>query len=48
MRLGNLAEMNVEVDKPTRNAMATTWLGGLLVALGAIVVLMLGGKSKSA
>ncbi|MBE7557946.1 hypothetical protein HS125_02940 [bacterium] len=48
MRLGNLAEMNVEVDKPTRNAMATTWLGGLLVALGAIVFCMFGGKSKSA
>lgn len=48
MRLGNLAEMNVDVDKKTRNAMATTFLGGLLVALGAIVFCMFGGKSKSA
>jgi len=48
MRLGNLAEMDVEVDKPTRNAMATTFLGGLLVALGAIVFAMFGGKGKSA
>lgn len=48
MRLGNLAEMNVEVDKPTRNAMATTFLGGLLVGLGAILFFMFGGKSKSA
>ena len=48
MRLGDLAEMDVEVDQPTRNAMATTFLGGLLVALGAIVMFMLGGKGKSA
>lgn len=48
MRLGNLAEMDVEVDQPTRNAMATTFLGGLLVALGAILFAMFGGKGKSA
>jgi hypothetical protein len=48
MRLGNLAQLDVDVDKPTRNAMATTFLGGLLVALGAIVFCMFGGKSKSA
>jgi hypothetical protein len=48
MRLGNLAQLDVDVDKKTRGAMATTFLGGLLVALGAIVFCMFGGKSKSA
>ena len=33
MRLGNLAGMKVDVDETTRNAMATTFLGGLLVPL---------------
>lgn len=42
------AEMNVKVDRKTSNAMATTFLGGLLVALGAILFSMFGGKSKSA
>lgn len=48
MRLGKLAGMKIDVDKKTRNAMATTFLGGLLVALGAIVFAMFGGKGKSA
>jgi hypothetical protein len=48
MRLGNLAELDVEVDKETRKTMATTFLGGLLVGLGAILFFMFGGKSKSA
>jgi hypothetical protein len=48
MRLGNLAGMKVDVDKPTRNAMATTFLGGILVALGAILFAMFGGKGRSA
>jgi hypothetical protein len=42
------AEMNVKVDRKTSNAMATTFLGGLLVALGAILFSMFSGKSKSA
>lgn len=42
------AEMSVKVDRKTSNAMATTFLGGLLVALGAILFSMFGGKSKSA
>lgn len=41
------ATMKVDVDRPTRNAMATTFLGAILVALGAILFSMLGGKSKS-
>lgn len=48
MRLGNVAGMKIDVDKKTRNAMATTFLGGLLVALGAIIFAMFGGKGKSA
>lgn len=47
LRLGNIAGMKVDVDKKTRNAMATTFLGGLLVALGAIIFSMFAGKSKS-
>lgn len=48
MRLGNVVGMKVDVDKKTRNVMATTFLGGLLVALGAVIFSMFGGKSKSA
>ena len=47
MRLGKIVGMKVDVDKKTRNVMATTFLGGLLVALGAIIFSMFGGKSKS-
>ena len=48
LQLGQLAGMKVDVDKKTRNAMATTFLGGLLVALGAILVAMFTKNSKSA
>ncbi len=48
MRLGEVVGMKVDVDKKTRNALATTFLGGLLVALGAVIFSMFGGKSKSA
>jgi hypothetical protein len=49
MRLpGQLGGMRVEVDRRTSNAMATTFLGGLLVAVGAVLFAMFGGKSKSA
>lgn len=47
LRLGNIVGMKADVDKKTRNVMATTFLGGLLVALGAIIFSMFGGKSKS-
>jgi hypothetical protein len=44
---GKYAEMEVEVDKPTRNAMATTFLGGILVALGVFLAAMFGIKKRS-
>ncbi len=47
LKLGDLAGIKVDVDRPTRNAMATTFLGAILVALGAILFSMLGGKSKA-
>ena len=45
--LGKWIGMEVDVDGKTRNAMATTFLGGLLVALGAIIFSRFGVKSKS-
>ncbi len=39
--------IEVDVDGKTRNAMATTALGGILVALGAVVMAKLGLKSKA-
>lgn len=39
--------LEVDVDGKTRNAMATTALGGILVALGAVVMARLGLKSKA-
>lgn len=47
LRLGNYFGMKADVDRPTRNALATVSLGGILVALGAIIFAMFGGKSKS-
>lgn len=47
LRLGNIAGFKADVDKKTRNVMATTFMGGLLVGLGAILFSMFGGKSKS-
>jgi hypothetical protein len=47
LRLGELAEMNVPVGKRTRDAMAMTFLGGVLGLLGVIVAIIFGGKSKS-
>jgi hypothetical protein len=47
MRLGKIVGMKVDVDKKTRNVMATTFLGGLLVALGAVIFSMFGRKSKA-
>lgn len=44
---GPLGHMKVDVDKKTRNTMACTFLGGLLVAVGAFLCSMLLGKSKS-
>lgn len=39
--------IEVDVDGKTRNAMATTALGGILVALGAVVMARMGMKSKA-
>lgn len=44
---GKWGGMEVDVDGKTRNAMATTFLGGLLVAIGAVVMAKLGLKSKA-
>jgi hypothetical protein len=38
----------LEVDRETSNMMATTFLGAVLVALGAVLFSMFGGKGKSA
>ena len=48
MRLpGQLGSLKAQVDQPTSNAMATTFLGGLLVALGAFLFAGFMGKGKS-
>ena len=48
MRLpGQLGGMKAEVDRKTSNMMATTFLGGLLVAVGAVLFAMFGGKSRA-
>lgn len=47
MRLpGQLGSLKAQVDQPTSNAMATTFLGGLLVALGAFLFAGFMGKGK--
>jgi hypothetical protein len=47
LRLGEYAELEAEVDGTTRNSMALVTTGGILVGLGAILVWLFGGKSKS-
>ena len=42
------AEFEGAVDEKTSNAVTTTVVGGFLVALGAIIFAMFGGKGKSA
>tara|TARA_R110002072_G_scaffold303126_1_gene494843 strand:+ start:5367 stop:5681 length:315 start_codon:yes stop_codon:yes gene_type:complete len=44
---GNLGGLKAKVDQPTSNAMATTFLGGLLVVVGAMLFSMFGGKGKA-
>lgn len=41
------AEMELEVDKPTRNAMAMGFCGAVLALLGVIVAAMFGIKKRS-
>jgi endogenous inhibitor of DNA gyrase (YacG/DUF329 family) len=49
MRLpGQLGGMKATVDRKTGNMMATTFLGGLMVAIGAVLFAMFGGKGRSA
>lgn len=47
LNLGKWLGMEVDVDGKTRNAMATTFLGGLLVAIGAIIAAKFGFKSRT-
>lgn len=48
MRLpGQLGGIKANVDQKTSNAMATTFLGGLLVALGAFLFAGFMGKGKA-
>ena len=44
---GQLGGLKANVDQKTSNAMATTFLGGMLVALGAMLAVMLGGKHRA-
>lgn len=44
---GQLGGMKAEVDRKTSNMMATTFLGGLLVAIGAVLFATFGGKSRA-
>lgn len=43
----NLGGLKANVDQPTSNAMATTFLGGALVAVGAVLFSMFGLKHKA-
>ena len=45
---GRLGGLKARVDRRTGNMMATTFLGGVLVAIGAVLFSMFGGKSKTA
>lgn len=44
---GQLGGLKANVDQKTSNAMATTFLGGLLVVVGAMLFAMFGGKHKA-
>lgn len=44
---GQLGGLKANVDQKTSNAMATTFLGGMLVAIGAVLFAMFGGKHKA-
>jgi len=44
---GQLGGLKANVDQKTSNAMATTFLGGLLVVVGAMLAVMFGGKHKA-
>jgi len=44
---GGQLGLKANVDQKTSNAMATTFLGALLVAFGAMLAVMLGGKHRA-
>ncbi|MCZ2343624.1 MAG: hypothetical protein LC104_17800 [Bacteroidales bacterium] len=44
---GQLGGLKANVDQKTSNAMATTFLGGLLVVVGAMLFAMFGGKHRA-
>lgn len=44
---GEYAKMKVDVDKPTRNVLAGTFLGAIILGLGVILATVFGGKSKA-
>lgn len=49
MRLpGQLGSMRATVDRKTSNTLTASYMGGLLVALGAVLFAMFGGKGRSA
>lgn len=45
---GNLGGMRARVDRRTSNSITTAFAGGVLVAIGAALFAMFGGKGKSA
>jgi len=45
---GNLGGLKAQVDQPTGNIIAATFAGGVLVAIGAFLIAMLGGKVRTA
>lgn len=44
---GQLGGLKANVDQKTSNSMASAFLGGALVALGATLTVMLGGKHRT-
>ncbi len=44
----NLGSIKAQVDKPTSNILVSVFTGGVMVAIGAFLITMLGGKVRSA
>ncbi len=45
---GNLGGIKAQIDQPTSNTITSVFAGGVLVAIGAFLITMLGGKVRSA
>lgn len=45
---GNLGGMKAQVDEKTGGTLASVFTGGVMVAIGAFLLAMLGGKVRSA